>query len=155
MRTFSVIASLAAAATAQEICEQYGTVEGGGYIVNNNLWGMDMGQGSQCTTVNSIDASGVSWSTTWNWSGSEDDVKSYANAGAVITPTLITDIGNLSTSAEWEYDNMDVRANVAYDLFTAADQGHETSSGDYELMIWCVITYLSLPPSSTLAKASL
>ena len=32
--------------------------------------------------------------------------------------------------------NQNIRANVAYDLFTAANSGHGTSSGDYELMIW-------------------
>ncbi|KAK2754428.1 hypothetical protein FQN54_007072 [Arachnomyces sp. PD_36] len=136
MRTYAIIASLATAAAAQEMCAEYEAQEGGSYIVANNLWGMDAGTGSQCTSVQSIDDSGVSWSTTWNWSGGDDNVKSYSNSGAIITPTLISDIGKLSTSVEWTYDNEDIRANVAYDLFTAADANHVTSSGDYELMIW-------------------
>lgn len=123
------------AAVAQELCEQYGVVSSDGYIVNNNMWGQDSGTGSQCTTVESISSSGVQWHTTWTWSG-EGSVKSYPNSGLTFDPVLVSGIGSIPSTAEWSYDNTDIDADVAYDLFTAADQSHETSSGDYELMIW-------------------
>lgn len=37
---------------------------------------------------------------------------------------------------DWVYDTNNIRCNVAYDLFTAANINHDTSSGDYELMVW-------------------
>jgi xyloglucan-specific endo-beta-1,4-glucanase len=49
----------------------------------------------------------------------------------------VASIDSIWTSASWSYDG-DVRANVAYDMFTAADPEHEMSSGDFELMIWWV-----------------
>jgi len=45
----------------------------------------------------------------------------------------------MPTSITWRYDGnttYNMRANVAYDLFTAADPEHVNSGGDYELMIW-------------------
>ncbi|OJJ07304.1 hypothetical protein ASPVEDRAFT_46645 [Aspergillus versicolor CBS 583.65] len=134
---FVTLASLAAAAVAQELCEQYGTHVSSPYSVNNNLWGMDSGSGSQCTYVDGISGSGAAWHTTWTWSGGEDEVKSYANSKLEdLNKALISDIQSIPTTVEWSYDNTDIRANVAYDLFTAADINHVTYSGDYELMIW-------------------
>ncbi|KAL3480406.1 endoglucanase I precursor [Aspergillus californicus] len=123
--------------TAQTLCDQYANYESAGYIVNNNMWGQDSGTGSQCTYIDSIASSGVSWHTTWQWSGGETSVKSYPNAGVVIgDPRLISEISSIPTTADWSYDNSDIKADVAYDLFSAADSGHVTSSGDYELMVW-------------------
>ncbi|BCS30779.1 glycoside hydrolase family 12 protein [Aspergillus puulaauensis] len=134
---FVTLASLAAAAVAQELCEQYGTHVSSPYSVNNNLWGMDSGSGSQCTYVDGISGSGAAWHTTWTWSGGEDEVKSYANSKLEdLNKALISDVQSIPTTVEWSYDNTDIRANVAYDLFTAADINHVTYSGDYELMIW-------------------
>jgi len=49
---------------------------------------------------------------------------------------LISSIKSMQTSTSWSYSTQDVRANVAYDIFTAADANHNNSGGDYELMIW-------------------
>lgn len=49
---------------------------------------------------------------------------------------LISNIGSLPSSAQWSYTGNNIRANVAYDLFTASNPNHDTSSGDYELMVW-------------------
>ncbi|KAL2869895.1 glycoside hydrolase family 12 protein [Aspergillus lucknowensis] len=128
---------LAATAAAQEFCEQYGTATAGSYIINNNLWGQDSGQGSQCTGLDGSTDTGVSWHTTWTWSGGENEVKSYANSGLTLGEVkLVSELTSIPTTAEWAYDNTDIRADVAYDLFTAADPNHVTYSGDYELMIW-------------------
>ncbi len=42
----------------------------------------------------------------------------------------------MQTSVSWRYSTQDLRANVAYDIFTAVDPNHANSGGDYELMIW-------------------
>jgi xyloglucan-specific endo-beta-1,4-glucanase len=93
--------------------------------------------GSQCTTVQSTSGSGVSWSTSWNWQGGQDNVKSYANAGKQFARGIkISNIKSMPTNIQWDYQPRDIRANVAYDVFTAADPNHDKSSGDYELMVW-------------------
>lgn len=123
---------------AATLCDQYGYYAANGYEFNNNNWGKGSAtSGSQCTTVRSTSSSGVSWSTTWNWAGGQNSVKSYANAGKQFARGLkISNIKSLPTSISWDYSNRNIRANVAYDVFTAADPNHVTSSGDYELMVW-------------------
>lgn len=125
------------------LCEQYGYWSGNGYEVNNNNWGKDSASsGSQCTWVDSSSSGGVSWHTTWTWQGGENNVKSFANCGLQVPQgRTISSINNLQTSISWSYSNTNIRANVAYDLFTAADPNHDHSSGDYELMIWFVLRH--------------
>ncbi|KAK4143132.1 glycoside hydrolase [Dichotomopilus funicola] len=119
------------------LCEQYGYWSGNGYEVNNNNWGKDAGSGQQCTYVDNASSSGVTWHTTWNWSGGENNVKSYANCGLQVPAgRLVSSINSMKTSVSWTLTNSNVRADVAYDIFTAADPNHDHSSGDYELMIW-------------------
>ncbi|EED24352.1 endoglucanase, putative [Talaromyces stipitatus ATCC 10500] len=135
----SLLLSLAAAAYAQQqsLCSQYSSYTSGPYTVNNNLWGESSGSGSQCTYVNSISSSGVAWSTTWNWSGSNSQVKSYANSQySALNKKLVSQLSSIPTSVQWSYSNTAITADVSYDLFTAADINHVTYSGDYELMIW-------------------
>jgi xyloglucan-specific endo-beta-1,4-glucanase len=139
MKTTYFLLALATEAFAQQktLCDQYGYYASGSYSVNNNMWGKDSGTGSQCSYVNSVSGSGISWYTTWAWSGGENNVKSYPNSGLVnLKKQHVSDIGSIPTSVKWSYDNTNIRADVSYDLFTAADINHDTSSGDYELMIW-------------------
>ncbi|KAK4446093.1 glycoside hydrolase family 12 protein [Podospora aff. communis PSN243] len=119
------------------LCKQYEYWSGNGYEMNNNLWGKDAASsGSQCTYLNSASANGISWSSTWTWQGAPNNVKSYVYAGRQVTRgRKISQISSMPTSVSWQY-NTNVRANVAYDIFTAADPNHVNSSGDYELMIW-------------------
>jgi xyloglucan-specific endo-beta-1,4-glucanase len=141
MKLSLVLAALAGTAFSQkELCAQYDSASSPPYTVNNNLWGKDQGTGSQCVYVDSISSSGAAWHTTWTWNGGEGKVKSYSNSGVNFEKKLVSDIRSISTNVEWEQDNTKVNADVAYDLFTAADKNHATSSGDYELMIWCVST---------------
>lgn len=132
---FMTLFSVAAAQT-QTLCSQYASATSGAYSVNNNLWGESAGSGSQCTYVDSISSSGVSWSTTWTWSGSSSSVKSYANSDFALDKMLVSQISSIPTSVQWSYDTSNINADVSYDLFTAADINHDTYSGDYELMIW-------------------
>jgi xyloglucan-specific endo-beta-1,4-glucanase len=65
-------------------------------------------------------------------------VKSYVYSGRQVTKgNTIAKIKNMPTQIDWNYNTTNgVRANVAYDIFTATDPNHVNSSGDYELMIW-------------------
>ncbi|GFF44628.1 endoglucanase-1 [Aspergillus lentulus] len=145
MKTFAILGALFSSALAQTLCDQYATYSNGRYTVNNNLWGKSSGSGSQCTYVDSISNSGVGWHTTWTWSGGDNQVKSYANSQVSLTKKLVSQIGSIPTTVQWSYDNTNTRADVAYDLFTAADINHVTYSGDYELMIW-LARYGSVQP---------
>jgi xyloglucan-specific endo-beta-1,4-glucanase len=128
---------------AASLCGQYSYYSANNYEFNNNMWGKGAASsGSQCTTVQSTSSSGVSWSAAWNWQGGQDNVKSYAYAGKIVPKgQKISNIKSMNTNIQWDYQPRDgVRANVAYDIFTAADPNHDRSSGDYELMIWYALT---------------
>jgi xyloglucan-specific endo-beta-1,4-glucanase len=139
MKTTALLAAIAIAlpaSLAQNLCDQYGYYAANGYYFNNNMWGKDSGSGSQCTYVTGT-SGGASFRTQWQWSGGDNNVKSYPYAGRTLSSKkLVSQIGSIPTSASWSYDNSNIRADVAYDLFTASNPNHDTSSGDYELMIW-------------------
>lgn len=120
------------------LCSQYAYYAANGYEVLNNLWGKDQASsGSQCTYYEGSTGSGIKWSSTWQWTGGENQVKSYVYAGKILSKgNLISNVRGMPTSIQWSYDTNNVRANVAYDIFTASDPNHVNSSGDYELMIW-------------------
>ncbi|GAB1313556.1 Murein transglycosylase [Madurella fahalii] len=120
------------------LCDQYGYWSGNGYELNNNNWGRGAAtSGSQCTYVDGSSGSGVQWHTTWTWNGGENNVKSFPYSGKQVPRGLrVSSISNMQTSVSWSYSTTNIRANVAYDVFTAADPNHVNSSGDYELMIW-------------------
>lgn len=122
---------------AQTLCERYGIHTANGYEIANNVWGQESGTGSQCTYVDRTSTSNVGFHVNWNWSGGENNVKSYPNSAKTLSQKrIVSQIGSLPTSVSWTYSGTNIRANVAYDLFTAADPNHVTWSGDYELMIW-------------------
>ena len=120
--------------TQYEYCAEHG------YEFNNNLWGMhDAESGSQCTHYYGAAADGgggASWGSAWSWKGSPNLVKSYVWANRQFTRPLLSAVRSLPTRAEWAYSGKNLRANVAYDIFTARNQDHANSSGEFELMIW-------------------
>lgn len=135
----ALLSAFSPVALAQTLCGQFDYHgDANGWYFNNNEWGSGSGSGDQCTYVDQIDGvNGVKWHTDWSWSGGENNVKSYPYSGRQVgTPRLVSSIGSIPSVADWGYTGNNIRANVAYDLFTAADPNHETSSGDYELMIW-------------------
>ncbi|KAJ4007764.1 hypothetical protein NW766_009567 [Fusarium irregulare] len=136
--TLLLAGALAPLALAKDLCEQYGYLSSDGYALNNNVWGKDSGTGDQCTHVNWNNANGAGWDVEWNWSGGKDNVKSYPNSALLIgdDKKTVSSITNMQSTAEWKYSGDNLRADVAYDLFTASDPNHETSSGEYELMVW-------------------
>jgi len=138
IKTLLLASALAPLAWAQNLCGQYDYWSAGnGYYVNNNAWGASSGSGSQCTYIDTKQSVGTSWHTDWNWSGGQNNVKSYPHSGRDLSSKkLVSQIGSMPTKAEWGYTGSNIRANVAYDLFTANNPNHATSSGDYELMVW-------------------
>ncbi|MBE3044914.1 hypothetical protein IMZ48_20615 [Candidatus Bathyarchaeota archaeon] len=141
LKTLLLAATVALPALGQEpvatLCEQYGYHSAEGYEILNNLWGQDSAtSGSQCTYYLGPSGSGISWSSDWQWEGGENDVKSYVYVGREFERPLVSDISSLPTTVTWSYDTTDIRANVAYDIFTDTDPEHTHSSGEYELMIW-------------------
>jgi len=120
------------------LCSQYAYHAVNGYEILNNLWGKDSASsGSQCTYYDGSAGNGIAWSSDWVWQGGQDNVKSYVYAGRQLTKGItVQKAKSMSTSIQWTYNTTNVRANVAYDIFTAADPNHVNSSGDYELMVW-------------------
>ncbi|KAH7303115.1 endoglucanase [Stachybotrys elegans] len=136
MRTL-VIIILLSSSYAQELCNQFGYYTDCGYEFNNNAWGLYSGHGSQCTYIDGSDYSGVAWHSTWSWSDGQSNVKAYPYSGRQLPiKQIVNQIYSLPSTALWSYAGTDIRANVAYDLFTSSNMDHPTSSGDYELMIW-------------------
>jgi xyloglucan-specific endo-beta-1,4-glucanase len=126
-----------AIAAADPLCTQYAYYAEGGYEVLNNLWGIDTATGgSQCTYYNGRSGSGIAFSSDWTWQGDQNTVKSYIYSGRQITRTLLSEVERLPTTVEWSYNSTDMRANVAYDIFTHPDPEHVNYNGEYELMIW-------------------
>ncbi|CAK7237096.1 hypothetical protein SBRCBS47491_009860 [Sporothrix bragantina] len=124
-------------ASLESLCATYGYYANFTWYINNNEWGAGYGTGSQCTYVDSANVGGVSWHTDWSWSGGTNNVKSFPYSGRDLTVELISDISQISNSVQWSYTaGTDIRADVSYDMFTAANKSHPTTDGDYELMIW-------------------
>jgi xyloglucan-specific endo-beta-1,4-glucanase len=120
------------------LCKKYDYWSGNGYECLNNLWGDNAAtSGQQCTYVDGSSSSGVKFRSTWTWQGAPDNVKSFIYCGRQFPKgRLISSIPSMQTSVSWSYSTQNLRANVAYDVFTATDPNHSNSSGDYELMIW-------------------
>ncbi|PTB62604.1 glycoside hydrolase family 12 protein [Trichoderma citrinoviride] len=141
MKLIQVLPALLPAALAQTSCDQWATFSGNGYTVSNNLWGASAGSGFGCVTADSLNGA-ASWHADWQWSGGQNNVKSYQNVQIDIPQKrTVNSIGSMPTTASWSYSGSDIRANVAYDLFTAANPNHVTYSGDYELMICWTLYY--------------
>lgn len=130
-RTPSLVAPVAS------LCTQYAYYQDNGYEFNNNIWGSGSAtSGSQCTYYNGRSGNGVAFNSDWTWRGNDNAVKSYVYANRMFTRRPVSNIGSLPTTVRWSYDRSDLRANVAYDIFTHTDPNHVNYNGDYELMIW-------------------
>ncbi|KAL6860688.1 hypothetical protein ACO1O0_004720 [Amphichorda felina] len=137
MKSLAILAALAPLALAKSLCGQFQHHSSDGYYFNNNMWGAGTADGKQCLVVDKTARDGVSYHVDWTWSGgNKNNVKAYPYAGRELgTKKKVSSIDSIPTTASWGYKG-NARANVAYDLFTAADPNHDESSGDYELMIW-------------------
>jgi xyloglucan-specific endo-beta-1,4-glucanase len=125
------------AAPIASLCTQYAYYESNGYAILNNLWGIDTATGgSQCTYFNGNSGSGVAISSDWMWQGDQNTVKSYIYANRLFERQIVSEINSLPTKVEWSYNNTEIRANVAYDIFTHPDKDHVNYNGEFELMVW-------------------
>ncbi|SPO05409.1 probable endoglucanase I precursor [Cephalotrichum gorgonifer] len=132
-----LIGLLAPIAFAQQLCDQYAYHSSSGYEFNNNMWGSGSGQGSQCTNVEWVNSNGCGWRVNWQWANNRDNVKSYPYSGKQMNPKrLVSQWRDIQSTAAWSYSGSNIRANVAYDLFTHSNPNNPTHSGEYELMIW-------------------
>ncbi|KFA81227.1 hypothetical protein S40288_07886 [Stachybotrys chartarum IBT 40288] len=118
------------------LCSQYAYHSANGYEILNNLWGISGATGRQCTYYDGPSGNGVAMSSDWVWQGDQNTVKSYVWANPIFTRRRISDITSLPTTVQWSYNITNMRANVAYDIFTDPDPNHPNHSGQYELMIW-------------------
>ncbi|KAI0835140.1 glycoside hydrolase family 12 protein [Hypoxylon sp. FL0890] len=128
------------------ICGQWDNVKIGPYTVYQDLWGMDSGTGSQCTTVGSLSGTTLSWSTSWSWSGGSSNVKSFANVVTDITVAQLSSFKSIPSTWTWSYTGNSIVADVAYDMFTSSSSG---GSAEYEVMIWLAALGGAGPISST------
>lgn len=90
------------ARAATTVCGQYDSVVTGVYTVYQDLWNEGAAtSGSQCSTVDSLSASTIVWSTSWTWAGGAGQVKSYANVALTTTGVQLSAISSIPTV--WEY----------------------------------------------------
>ena len=124
----------------------YASITQNKYWINNNLWGISGATGWQgiwdtCTSGNTI-----GWGTDWSWSGTSNQVKSYASAvlgwhwGWKINGTgLPVQISaNKNVTCGWTYRVTPGQTiDVAYDLFAhnSTNPGYADQPTD-EIMIW-------------------
>ena len=134
---FLSLATLASVASAVSLCGQFDYFAQNGYNYNNNEWGKDSGSGSGCVYIDATYTTGGIFHVNWNWSGGNNNVKAYPYIGNdVAKGRKLSSINSINTEVYWSYTGSNIRADVAYDLFSAADPNHNTGSGDYELMVW-------------------
>ncbi|GAA2478717.1 GH12 family glycosyl hydrolase domain-containing protein [Winogradskya humida] len=131
-----------------ENCAAGGEITAGKYWLNNNQWGKDTGTGTQCVTRSSLDGDTLAWSTTWDWTGQQNSVKSYASAvlgwhwgwkaGNTGLPVRLSD--REPVNADWDFtvkQDTPNTMNVAYDLWL-----HDVAEPDWqdqptdEIMVW-------------------
>lgn len=88
---------------AASTCEQYNPITFGPFEVQNDAWGAIPG-GSSCVEIDTSSAQGsVAWSSTFNWGGAKDAIKSFANAQAAgnIPCKPLNQYQTMPSSWEW------------------------------------------------------
>ncbi|KAI4710674.1 hypothetical protein J4E89_004263 [Alternaria sp. Ai002NY15] len=115
-------------------CGQYQSQSSGPYTLYTNGWGFASGTGSQCSQIDSYSSTaGLAWSTTWSWSGTPNQVKSYTNVETGFTKKQIGSYTSMPTTWKWSYTGTDLRVNVAYDTFLGASA---SGTNLFEVMVW-------------------
>lgn len=132
----------------ERTCKNGGFLVRGECFVFNNLWGSSTGSGSQCVWAPASDGLAIAWGTSWDWTGRDDTIKSYAAAvlgwhggwrvlGTGL-PVQLSSIRRARTS--WEFDltpETPDKSNVTYDVWLSDDPDHD-DEGDPtgEIMVW-------------------
>jgi xyloglucan-specific endo-beta-1,4-glucanase len=130
-------------------CGQWDSVQTGAYTVYNNLWGQASANagGKQCFEITSASGNSISWSTSWNWSGGQGQVKSYTDVGLTMTKKQLSAISKIPSTWSWSYSGSNIVADVAYDLFL--NPSASSTTNEYEIMIWLGALGGAGPISST------
>ncbi|MBC9728030.1 GH12 family glycosyl hydrolase domain-containing protein [Streptomyces sp. TRM68367] len=132
-----------------EVCDAFGTIALGKYYVNNNLWGQDNGSGRQCVWDTAHSGDTIGWGTEYTWSGTDNEVKSFASAvlgwhwgwkadqAATGLPVSVGDHKDVTTSWDFDVSAAAGTMNVAYDLWlhTKSDVDWRDQPSD-EVMVW-------------------
>lgn len=85
-----------------DFCDQWGSTTAGSYILYNNLWGQNSdASGTQCTGLTSLSGSNIAWHTSWSWSGSASQVKSFANVALQFTAKTLSSISSIKSTWQW------------------------------------------------------
>ena len=106
---FAAPADLLPRATAQ--CGQYQSQASGSYTLYTNGWGWSSGTGSQCSQIDSLTGTTLAYSTTWSWSGTPNQVKSYTNVETTFTKKQLSAYTSMQTAWKWSYTGTDLRVN--------------------------------------------
>ena len=139
-------------------CAQYSSISTGAYTIYTNEWGASSGTGSQCSTIDGLTGNTLAWDTTWTWSGTVNQVKSYTNVEIGMTSKPLSQYKSIQTSWAWRYvsgyeanleynpckgsraniivpsyTGTSLRCNVAYDTFLGTSA---TGAQAYEVMVW-------------------
>ena len=69
----------------------------------------------------------------WSWSDNDNVVKSFSNVKTDINQVPLHSIKSLSTTWNWYYTDDSLKADIAYDTFTAPSA---SSSAEYAVMVW-------------------
>ncbi|KAJ3022899.1 hypothetical protein HKX48_004943 [Thoreauomyces humboldtii] len=129
------------------------------YVIENNLWGAKSPgvTGWQTTTVDTT-SSDVVWSTSYQWAGNNNGVKSYANAArATNLGQQLSSITSIPTQWKWHYPSAssNLVADVSWDLWLSpeANGSGASPSSSYEIMIWLSARGGAGPAGSQVATA--
>ena len=123
----------------------------GKYWLNNNLWGASSGSGSQSLWSTCQQGDLVGWGTSWNWSGTPNQVKSYTSSvfgwhwGWKVTNTgmPVQISSGKKINCGWDFtvtQSAGGALNVSYDIFahTLSNAGTNDDPTD-EIMIWLYV----------------
>ncbi|KAE9298619.1 hypothetical protein PF008_g23457 [Phytophthora fragariae] len=104
MKLSAVIAAAVAASPTvaeKEFCGLWNSTQTDDYTIYNNLWGAhDDPKGGQCTGLDSVDGSNIAWHTSFNWTGSSWQVKSFANAALKFDPVQLAKVSSIPSTME-------------------------------------------------------
>lgn len=106
-------------------CGQYQQLSNGPYTLYTNGWSWSSGQGNQCSSIWSRDGSRLTWSTSWSWSGTPTQVKSYTNVETNIQKKQLSQYKSMPTYWTWDYTGTNIRANGEY----LADSSYQMTWG--------------------------
>lgn len=118
---------------ATQQCGQYASQSSAPYTLNTNGWGWSSGTGSQCSEINSVSGNTIAWDTTWSWSGTPTQVKSYTNVQSGFTQKQLSAYTSIPTTWNWNYTGTGLSCNVAYDTFVGTSP---SGSNTFEVMVW-------------------